>query len=71
MANSTSIRLTRNPILSWAIRWIEDYQEKSEKHAIYARTVNELSSLSDRELADIGVARSDIKAIAREAAGLE
>ena len=30
----------------------------------YRRTVRELSALSDRDLADIGIARSDIPAIA-------
>jgi uncharacterized protein YjiS (DUF1127 family) len=33
----------------------------------YARTMNELESLSSRELADLGIARSDIPRIAREA----
>ena len=30
----------------------------------YQRNVNEVSQLSDRELADIGIARSDIQRIA-------
>jgi uncharacterized protein YjiS (DUF1127 family) len=33
----------------------------------YSRTVNELSALSNRELADLGLARGDIQRIAREA----
>ena len=33
----------------------------------YARTVNELEMLSSRELADLGIARSDIPRLAREA----
>jgi uncharacterized protein YjiS (DUF1127 family) len=39
----------------------------AEKRA-YNDTVAELDALSDRDLADIGVARCDIPAIAREAA---
>lgn len=31
----------------------------------YRRTVNELSLLSNRELADLGIARGDIRRIAR------
>ena len=33
----------------------------------YRRTVNELNSLSNRELADLGIARGDIPFIARRA----
>lgn len=32
----------------------------------YSRTVNELNSLSNRDLADLGIARTDIRHIARE-----
>lgn len=34
----------------------------------YNRTVNELSSLTNRDLADLGIQRSDISRIARETA---
>jgi uncharacterized protein YjiS (DUF1127 family) len=34
----------------------------------YNRTVTELSALSNRELADLGIARGDINRVAREAA---
>jgi uncharacterized protein YjiS (DUF1127 family) len=33
----------------------------------YSRTVSELQSLSNRELADLGIARTDIGRIAKEA----
>ncbi|MBF9037198.1 DUF1127 domain-containing protein [Rhodobacterales bacterium LSUCC0246] len=35
---------------------------------VYQRTFDELNSLSDRELADLGVARSNLRNIALEAA---
>ena len=35
----------------------------------YSKTVNELSALSNRDLADLGIARTDIRRIAKEAAG--
>lgn len=38
------------------------------RNAIYRKTVNELSGLSNRELADIGISRAQIDEIAREAA---
>jgi uncharacterized protein YjiS (DUF1127 family) len=34
----------------------------------YNRTVSELQSLNNRELADLGIARADIARIARQAA---
>ncbi len=34
----------------------------------YSRTVSELNALSTRELADLGIMRSDIQRVAREAA---
>lgn len=34
----------------------------------YSRTVNELESLSNRDLADLGISRADITRLAREAA---
>ena len=34
----------------------------------YSRTVSELESLSNRELADLGISRADIGRLAREAA---
>jgi uncharacterized protein YjiS (DUF1127 family) len=33
----------------------------------YNRTVSELSALSNRELADLGIGRADIERVAREA----
>lgn len=35
------------------------------------RVMDELASLSDRDLADIGISRSDIPRLAREAAAVE
>lgn len=34
----------------------------------YNRTVSELNALSNRELSDLGIARSDIQRVARQAA---
>ncbi|TGD42096.1 DUF1127 domain-containing protein [Pseudotabrizicola sediminis] len=39
-----------------------------ERRAVYLQTLNELSAMSDRDLADINVARVSIEDIAREAA---
>ncbi|KKL11090.1 hypothetical protein LCGC14_2549290 [marine sediment metagenome] len=42
--------------------------ESLERYRLYRRTLNELSALSNRELADLGVHRSAIRSIAHEAA---
>ncbi|WP_341365450.1 DUF1127 domain-containing protein [Yoonia sp. BS5-3] len=42
--------------------------EKLAKRKVYRSTVAELESLSNRELADLGLSRSMIKSIAIEAA---
>lgn len=39
-----------------------------ERRRVYARTVQELSSLSDRDLNDMGISRLAIVDVAREAA---
>ena len=41
---------------------------KIHAYKLYRQTVRELSELSDRELADLGVARFDIARVAREGA---
>ena len=46
-----------------------DFQEARAKRAIYRTTKNELTNLTNRELADIGINRSMINRIAMEAAG--
>lgn len=39
-----------------------------QRRRVYAQTVAELNSLSDRDLADLGIHRSLIRAVAKEAA---
>jgi uncharacterized protein YjiS (DUF1127 family) len=46
----------------------EDFETALTKRRAYSTTLNELSALSDRDLADLGLHRSGIKAVALEAA---
>ncbi len=46
----------------------KSWSERRQRHALYRRTLDELSVLSDRELADLGVHRSEVARIAYEAA---
>lgn len=52
--------------------WIGDvlakWNDARTRRAVYLQTLNELSAMSDRDLADINVARVSIKDIAHEAA---
>jgi uncharacterized protein YjiS (DUF1127 family) len=49
-------------------RLIKTVAAWSARNRAYHQTVSELEMLSDRDLADIGIARCDIYAIARDAA---
>ena len=42
--------------------------DRYAKYKVYRATLAELSALSDRELADLGIARSSIQSIATDAA---
>ena len=39
-----------------------------QRRATYQQTLHELSALSDRDLADLGLGRASIRTVAREAA---
>lgn len=51
----------RTPMFATLIRFIHRWKQ-------YNRSLNELSRLGDRELADIGIGRSDIQAVAWKSA---
>lgn len=59
---------TTNSIVSWYSAPIETLRVHMQKRKIYRQTYRELSSLSDRALADLGLSRSMIKSLAHEAA---
>lgn len=55
-----------------ASHWVDgvsaSISEARAKRAVYDRTLKELSAMSDRDLADLGIARCDARSIAHEAA---
>lgn len=55
---------TLNRVRRLYVKGAEWWQERQA----YNATVNELSDLSDRDLADIGISRADIPSIARQTA---
>lgn len=59
----------RRPSVLAALRGIlADWRQALERHRVFERTYAELASLSDRELADIGVSRSQVVDLAWDAA---
>ena len=68
MAYISSSRIAA-PRLGLAFAYAADWVNLAlARRAVYAQTLRELNSLSDRELADLGVHATQITDIAREAA---
>ena len=44
---------------------MQQFREARARRALYRQTVNELAVLSDRDLADLGIARTEIHDLAR------
>lgn len=58
---------------TWALRdrfnsFLADLADRRARAKVYRATYNELSALTDRELNDLGLSRSGIRAVAYEAA---
>lgn len=50
-----------------AVEWLQGLMTRLQNYRAYRNTVNELSGLSDRELADLGLNRSIVKRVAFQA----
>lgn len=48
--------------------FVAQFKANLARRAVYNQTVRELVILTDRELADLGISRADIRAVAHEAA---
>ncbi len=66
MATSEIMGKLRTSNLSAASYKVTEALTRFEKFYLYRRTVNELMSLSDKELSDLGFGRSEIRRIAQE-----
>lgn len=51
-----------------AIRTLQNAASRHTQHRVYTQTLYELRQLTDRDLADLGLNRADLKDIARQAA---
>lgn len=69
MAYLTNTRGTvRSDILGRLSAFVTNTKTRVEQYRIFRKTVDELSTLTDRELADLGINRSMIRSIATDAA---
>ena len=71
MAYAVSTQATTATLVARLAHVLAQMADRIERRRVYKQTVAELSGLSGRELADLGIGRSQIRAIALEAAGLK
>lgn len=57
-------------VLATLAQWFDAAATRRAKRRVYRATFNELASLTNRDLADLGINRSEIKRLAYEAAYL-
>jgi uncharacterized protein YjiS (DUF1127 family) len=67
-ANDTHRAQTELSLGGWISALRADLAERAAKYRLYRTTLNELSSLTDRDLHDLGLHRAMIADVAREAA---
>lgn len=67
-AHDTHRAQTETTLGGWISALRADVAERFAKYRLYRTTLNELASLSDRDLLDLGLHRGMIDAVAREAA---
>lgn len=65
-----TLHTTTNPVASRFSALAAEIKLAFARRAVYRRTYNELAALSDRELADLGIPRSSIRRVSREAADM-
>ncbi len=68
MAYVNSTRVASNGLADRFAALVKSVKTALNKRRIYSQTVRELNALSDRELSDLGMHKSMIADVAREAA---
>lgn len=68
MAYVNSTRIVGNGLMDRLAGLVKWAQKSVQQRAIYDQTVRELNGLTNRELADLGIARLNIQDVARAAA---
>ncbi|MEP4038056.1 DUF1127 domain-containing protein [Pseudophaeobacter sp.] len=68
MAAVNQIATPKSVFSALPTAWIDELSTKFTRYRLYRQTYNELSELTGRELADLGLNRSMIKRVAYQAA---
>ncbi len=68
MAYVNSSRAVRVTLADRIAAFFTVIRVSAARRALFSQTMNELNNLTDRELADLGIARDNIRSIAQEAA---
>lgn len=64
----STLALNKSNSASVAADWLQGLKTRFQNYRMYRNTLNELSALSDRELADLGLHRSILNRVAFQAA---
>ena len=68
MAYVNSTRVVGNGLAERISMWLKSLKIAAQRRAVFERTVQELNALTNRELADLGIARLNIRDVAYAAA---
>ena len=68
MAAIDTVAVARFSVFARVASFIADLDAAYARYSVFHQTLNELSSLSDRELNDIGLGRGDLRQVARASA---
>lgn len=68
MAYSTDLSHAQSGLTGWMAASVNALRTRMEKRRVFRTTMNELGSLSNRELADLGLHRSMLRRVAWQAA---
>lgn len=66
MAHLTETRPAHLPLIERLVEMRANLAERFARYRIYRQTLTELSSLSDRDLDDLGIRRADVYNIAMD-----